>query len=1148
MAYKDSTDPDVYQTPQQQKKIIADAADPVVSNKIIPPIDFMPQVVESDIQDQIRYPEQDLQNMFEQDQFEQTSMSGGTAYAEDHKIQVAQDERSARINEGQGVNWGMIMSQALAAGLVGGFDVINKTNNLPSVLDAQMKMRERYDARMKRVKRLNLFVENNPGAEDTIAKLGGMEVLQDYDDAQLNQAFTQIGAAEDLQSQLDYMQKSGHFTNEQMANYRANAKDPQMLGFMVNMDMAQKEEAEGAELKEAKIRSLHIQNETAEWEAISGPIGSRTDINPTAKNRLLEEARNNFVSQKTSEKGYSALFGQGVTNSGKPVEELPGVGQQKQVGQNQVAAEGKAAGLVGKQEAYKTAEERDLMENVSFVQETRDGAHGQDAVGSDDEKAAIARVEGSNEYQSATAAITFTRHAVSAIKNKVAKHEGEQAELDLAVAEWERRNGLDVIKKKIGEDKYNAYFNDFAMPDWKVEGSTFFQVAKGLDGIDQGVTLEAVQQERTQFRDAAASIESMKEKFGLPMPESTKLYADIEKRGQAGPLDARNAAISDLADMSPHHLASREFGELDEATQTDIKATMWEGLLTDMTKLIPALKAIPMTRFNSNLAYKTSSRAATVENSKQILSASGGTAGKTYGNIDFIVDPEAESILPFQVSASYNQVADWAWSQPDLRQRIAPGLNSAQVKAFQHQGAFGHLGDQKKDYPHNEWDIVAGQFAGNFSSVIRGKSFHEYGKVDLYEASTFTNLEQGAFEAVAQYYYDNVNPDVLAILSNLTPEEMADMPPNIQAQRQVLLRNKGVTDKLARVRSANNTFDPNALTPAGALDFTQGQHDVESIYATIAEGGSTLHSGWDASQVAQDDLYSGAAETVTDAGYVGLGARDISGYDPVGGIPGAQQQLQEQIHMGRQENLAAAALDEVLNMREFGVISGKFQANGSGAYDTEGLMNWSKSTGLMDYMSNFTAMVAGPSGDEVGLEQGAGSLPFSDAFGAKGVAEATDKFQEVIRNVQSGKANPSEILNTFVLNVAIPTAVHRAGGTISSEDMIRMWAERSGAIYDRMDTYYHSLMQLDPETRVQTYHHGSKIDSASLGTLRYFKGFDKGIRSPYSPKELKIGAELDAGQRLEALEMAGTGAALSLVMQMGFGQFGKDPGESMGKF
>tara|TARA_R100001082_G_scaffold111273_1_gene94633 strand:+ start:645 stop:4349 length:3705 start_codon:yes stop_codon:yes gene_type:complete len=157
--------------------------------------------------------------------------------AADASVQ-ARDMRDASSKMEQGPNWGLMLGQALSAGIVGGFDVVNRTENLPGVLKQQQDALARYNAMLSRAKKYQLFLTENPDSAASIAKLGGVDALARMSDADAREAFAKIESAQTVKDQLDWMENSGHFSSSQIKAYRS-ATNPEELNWMVSMDMNQ---------------------------------------------------------------------------------------------------------------------------------------------------------------------------------------------------------------------------------------------------------------------------------------------------------------------------------------------------------------------------------------------------------------------------------------------------------------------------------------------------------------------------------------------------------------------------------------------------------------------------------------------------------------------------------------------------------------------------------------------------------------------------------------------------------------------------------------------------------------------------------------------------------------------------------------------
>jgi len=1110
----------------------------------VPPDDFIPTMATmATTHLEQEDPQANLMEAFEQDRFAQSEKPH--VITEDYQAQETQDKLD--VSEGRTINWGQLMAQALAAGLVGGFDVINKTNNLPSVLDAQTKMRERYDARMKRVKRLRLFVENNPGSEDAIAKMGGMEVLADYDDAQLAGAFASIGEAEDLEAQLNYMEKSGHFSNEQMLNYRANAKNPSMLGMMAQMDLSMADNESQKEFNDAKLASMQIQNESAEWSTIESPILARTDINEAAKQALITDEKNNFIAHKTAQYGGSRLFSSGITTDrGKPTEALPGVAQTKAASQASVGVQGQAATVEGEKTSWKNAQDRTVEENVDYVMKSRAGQlpAGESGRGSADERTAADLVTGSGEHKTAWANLSAARRTLSAVTNELSIKATMTPEKQEALEEWMAVTGLNDIKEAYGEQVFNTFMVDgTAPPDWKEHGEVFFKLANRLDGFDTKPTLGQIETSRQDFAASARSHKELQEKFGLPMEKSGAFYKDINERHKIKPEEYRDALIEDLSGLRFDDMLTTEFQNLPPDVQQAVKRRGWDRATQQLRPFKKAIEDIRGISLSNQQEVTRRAALSTQEGQQQIMSATGGdsVSGKAYGSTDFILDAENESIIPFEVSASYNKVVDWLVSEgdSDISSSVAKYLTPQQRKAIENRGGMGgQRSGLKKMYPHTEQDILEDHFMGRFRSATGGNTF----QMDLDEASTFTDLQNDEFLAVSNYYMANVNPDALAIINNLTTEEYNEMPPDVQAEVEVIRGHDATINRMERLRGVDGKIDPNSVPTPGVVDYALNKHDIPYIHNILMEGAGTLNRGWTKQQANSQAYLYEMSDATADAQTIGQTAK-AEGYRVEGGFPQAQATLLEEMNLNSQQNLAARYLAETLQHQEFNIISGKTKAGGE-TYSSTELYSWASLTGNMDYMDPFTSGVAGPSGAEVNLEAGEGGMSYDALFGKEGVKEATQIFQEVMRDP---KGEPFTVVNAYVLKVAIPAAVLKSGGKVTQAELVSMWTERSPAVRDRVNGYYNSLQQLDPETRVEVYQYGADMDASDFSGLHKFS---KGIGLSERTERLSsaIAEGLDEKDRKQAFEQAGKGASFSLAMQMGFSQIGIAEGESMGKF
>ena len=187
----------------------------------------------------------------------------------DMEVQKVEDDRQERVQAEHmrqakgtisGPNWGLMLGQALSAGLVGGLDTITGKDNLSGVLEQQQAALKRYNDMLSRVKKYDLFLLQNPESAETIAKLGGVDALARMNDADAAEAFKGIKDAQDVSSQLEWMRKSGYWSSIQMGAFES-AKDPQQLGFMVQMyDREERREAE------ERRESLDILNKSLTYE------------------------------------------------------------------------------------------------------------------------------------------------------------------------------------------------------------------------------------------------------------------------------------------------------------------------------------------------------------------------------------------------------------------------------------------------------------------------------------------------------------------------------------------------------------------------------------------------------------------------------------------------------------------------------------------------------------------------------------------------------------------------------------------------------------------------------------------------------------------------------------------------------------------
>ena len=207
MAEYDSTEPGVYQTPKQPKDPLKDTA-------------ALPAAEEPKVEDLGA-------------KFSNFGKRLKTGFNEAVEQKGHMDKASSQMEGGP--NWGLMLGQALSAGLVGGFDVVNKTQNLPGVLDQQQKALGRYNDMLSRAKKYQLFLEQNPKSAESIAKLGGVDALARMNDADAKEAFGKIESAQDVAGQLEWMEKAGYWSAAQLTGFKG-AKDTQELAWMVQME------------------------------------------------------------------------------------------------------------------------------------------------------------------------------------------------------------------------------------------------------------------------------------------------------------------------------------------------------------------------------------------------------------------------------------------------------------------------------------------------------------------------------------------------------------------------------------------------------------------------------------------------------------------------------------------------------------------------------------------------------------------------------------------------------------------------------------------------------------------------------------------------------------------------------------------------
>tara|TARA_R100000458_G_scaffold46320_1_gene44724 strand:- start:9205 stop:13155 length:3951 start_codon:yes stop_codon:yes gene_type:complete len=441
--------------------------DPTATPQVVGPEDFMPTAVESPAievatpWDDKPMEEIELSDAFAKDMQKSVETQAVAGDEAAQRGQDVTDEMIAKFDPDK-KDWGRILAQALAAGLVGGFDAITGANNLPGVLEAQAKARDEYNARMDKAKQLQIFLIKHPEAEDAFEKAGGIEHLSTLSVEAQAEIFQGIQDSVDVEGQLAWMRESGYWADEKMAAFE-NAADTNELAWMVQMDNMGEQRAQNrkkVELEEfdahMRARGTFIQNATERLKSSEAWLKMGTAEKTEAIANIHLQGDQMMAAQAGGASAANPLY-KGLNPDSQEVQDILARSKQN------ADAAANVADAEGLAKAVKETQNNPLVDLYKQWKTNPEGSHYRDA--------AINNLQNNTNHDIAKG---------RALEGQLALMNQPKPGEDTAT--WQRyakETGLD--NPEIAEDL--AWLKTHGAEGWKDDPERFMKVTDALDGI-----------------------------------------------------------------------------------------------------------------------------------------------------------------------------------------------------------------------------------------------------------------------------------------------------------------------------------------------------------------------------------------------------------------------------------------------------------------------------------------------------------------------------------------------------------------------------------------------------------------------------------------------------------------------------------------
>ncbi len=1047
-------------------------------------------------------------------------------------------------------NWGMMIGQAISAGLVGGFDVVNKTQNLPGVLEKQNAALSRFNNRMQKAKKYQLYLDNNRDAAQAFLDVGGIDALIYMDDDEALAAFEKIKNTEDITERINFLiesnKTSGYYTPEEEF-YISQATDMDDFTSRVSTVQQQKSAEINQTLAETQINGQRISQEESQYNAQAAPILADDNLGPAGKREALDAIKNNIITTSTANYGYSALFGTGINSKG---EAFSGTSE----GQSQLAAAGsnieattKNAEATTNLKAQKSAGNRNMAENMEAHITAESNTSSQGSANSIQARTAV---ENSAEFRERTATLTGLR---SQYRDLLAKQKAADTTEDQQAAILERLEPYNRLEQAIGEKAFRAFMDGSEPPVWTDDYELWIKATDAMknlgpvntevDSLAQQInTFQTMQQKHKDysalipgggnFQESDSFMTNRKDMENDPDGYTRALANDLLKSGITLSDKYNNPDLFNQLPNETKRLLNEDFSKKVMNTFDGMKSYLtswndhvdkaWEGVRTKMR----------LKRRDLSNNFKSA--------------ADGGEISSTSSYEDAFI--REGRVIPLQLTASFNNLANYftfgayrkgsrdesGWfknedqavlgERPELdsgfgesvqtwldasgilkennnrRLAFSSGQGNLQKAGFSDRGPQG----RSMSYEGNLGWFRTG-LIGRFITRTTGKRSRQLDIDDWMDQPT----QEGA-QNIMGLYYAQVDHDFALACINMPNTVYRQLPKEVKADVDFFRDNAEIISLYSMMRDGSSTrmnttylAEPGQINLAHKRDYNGVLHELDKLQGT---------RGTHAYNAQQDDLVNlatEASENYQDRDHLGLVTRGNTSQHNAQTLSMKAKYELDQKEVGRQINQA-------FKMPFLQILSGK-----DGRFDSQTLANYSSAIGMMDFMTALEKNLAGPMAmSEVELGPGKASGIFQQVPGLndENLEKFVTHFQTVLADPE---ATPGQIVDTVLTDLMIPYIAHK-NPHLDPQVIGRWVTENRDNLVETANTTYEMLMtDTTPLQRVNSY-------NASVGIPTLTAG------------------QLQAGERTNAMgaplvghytdEESARGAAWSLSLQTSFGQ------------